>query len=185
MRTSNQRERLQKLKQGEGTFVYLGGAFDTEAVPGIPVLDKHGKQLRSVVFKTVEAEGGRKVQVVDPDSDDKGELVWKRAPRFLRKEMDPFRVRLTGVAAEHVEDGDGINVKLPSLAAKADVNGDVPQLFLEFKKGEEVFVGDPRIALKLRCLPFFREVEGDAAEGEAPKKRGRARKEQEGDAAEG
>ena len=150
MRSANQKERLQKLKQGEGTFVYRGGAFDTEAVPGIPYIGKDGNQARSVVFTTVEDADGKKVQIVDPKSSDKGDLVWKKAPQFNRTEMKSYRMRIGSVVAKH-EDGVG-------LVAKTDANGKVPKLFLEFAAGKPVFVGDPRMALKLRCLPFFEEV---------------------------
>lgn len=161
MRASNQKERLQKLKQGEGSFVYQGGAFDTEAVPGVPMLGKDGNQLRSVIFTTVEDSEGKKVQVVDPASSDKGELVWKKAPQFKRTELETFKLRAPGVAAEHVEHGEKKGTRLPSLTAKPDSNGKVKPLFIEFPKGKSVFVGDPRIALKLRCLPFMKEVDGE------------------------
>lgn len=183
MRASNQKERLEKLKQGEGTFVYLGGACDTEAVPGIPMLGKDGNQLRSVVFLTVEDGDGKKVQVVDPESNEKGEPVWRRAPQFKRIPIEVFKVRVPGVAAEHTELGDDPkkpNERKPSLTAKVGADGKTRPLFLEFPKGEEVFVGEPRVALKLRCLPFFKEV----LEDEGQKKLGRPRK-ADGEAAKG
>jgi hypothetical protein len=173
MRSANQKERVQKLRQGEGTFVYIGGACDTESVPGIPMLGPDGNQMRSVVFTTVEDSEGKKVQVVDPKSSDKGELVWKRAPQFKRIPLDVFKLRAPGVAAEHVDEApsaDGKStVKVPSMTAKAGADGKAKALFLEFPKDKPVFVGDPRIALKLRCFPFFKEVEADGkkAKGEA------------------
>lgn len=161
MRSANQKERLQKLKQGEGTFVYKGGCFDTEAVPGVPYIGKDGNQARSVVFTTVEDSEGKKVQIVDPKSSDKGELVWKKAPQFKRIEMKSYKMRIGSVVAEHV-DGEG-------LVAKADASGKRPALFLEFEEGKPVFVGDPRMALKLRCLPFMQEVDGKGAPAKAAK----------------
>ncbi len=163
MRSANQKERLSKLKQGEGTFVYQGGAFDTEAIPGVPMLGKDGNQLRSVIFTTVEDSEGKKVQVVDPASSEKGELVWKRAPQFKRIELEVFKLRNPGVVAEHTEHGEKKGSRLPSLTAKPDANGKVKPLYLEFPKGKPVFVGDPRIALKLRCFGFMKEVDADAA----------------------
>jgi hypothetical protein len=161
MRSSNQAERLKKLKQGEGTFVYLGGAFDTEAVPGVPALGKDGHQLRTVVFMTVENELGQKVQVVDPASSEKGELVWKKAPQFKRLPVETYKLRLPGVVGTYDEDAK-------AYVAKPDANGKTPALFLEFPKEKPVFVGDPRLALKLRCFPFFKEVD------EAPKGKAKA-----------
>lgn len=168
MRSSNQKERLQKLKQGEGTFVYLGGACDTEAVPGIPMLGRDGNQLRSVVFTTVEDGEGKKVQVVDPNSSEKGELVWKRAPQFKRTPIETYKLRIPGVFAEHVESsmvevaGKTKEVRVPSLTAKPGADGKAKPLFLEFPKGKPVFVGSPALALKLRCLSFFKEGEPKA-----------------------
>jgi hypothetical protein len=161
MRSSNQKERLQKLREGEGTFVYDGGFFDTESVPGIPALGKDGNQLRQVILKTVETDDGKSVQVIDPDASGKGALVWKRAPRFFRKELEVLRLRIPGVFAEHVESGDDPkrpNERKPSLKAASDVKGKAPALFLELPKGKPVFVGDPRLALKLRCMGQVREV---------------------------
>ena len=170
MKSANQKERLQKLKQGEGTFVYLGGACDTEAIPGVPMLGKDGNQMRSVVFTTMEDSEGKKVQVVDPKSNEKGELVWKRAPQFKRIELEVFKLRAPGVSAEHTEVGEK-GARLPSLTVKPTSDGKVRSLFLELPKGKAVFVGDPSTALKLRCFPFFKEVDGEAvAEPKAEKK---------------
>ena len=177
MRSSNQKERLSKLKQGEGTFVYLGGAFDTESIPGIPMLGKDGNQLRSVVFTTVEDSMGNKVQVVDPRSSERGELVWKRAPQFKRTPIEVFKLPVPGVPAEHTEIADveimgkRQPVRLPSLTAKPSSDGKTRALYLEFAKGSPVFVGSPAMALKLRCLSFFKEVVADTAEAKAETKK--------------
>jgi hypothetical protein len=162
MRDSNQKERLAKFKQGAGTFVYQGGAFDTEAIPGVPAKAKDGSQLRAVVFKTYEDEDGKQHQVVDPDASEKGELVWKKAPRFKRIPLETLRLRIPGVYAERGDDG--------VLTPKTDANGDTPALWLELPKGKKVYVGDPRLALKLRTLGFCKEIEADAPEAkEKPK----------------
>ncbi len=166
MKSSNQKERLAKIKQGEGTFVYLGGASDTEATPGVPLLGKDGNQARSVLFTTVEDSEGKKVQVVDPNSNAKGELVWKKAPQFKRTPIEVFKLPIPGVAAEHTEIGEK-GVRTPSLTVKPDHEGKVRAIFLEFPKGEPVFVGSPALALKLRCLRFFKEVEGKPEEAKA------------------
>lgn len=158
MRSSNQKERLQKLKQGEGTFTYIGGAFDTEAVPGVPYIGKDGNQARSVIFTTVEDSEGKKVQIVDPKSSEKGELVWKKAPQFKRLPVEVFKLPVPGVFAEHTEVGEK-GVRTPSLTVKPGADGKVRAIFLEFPKGKPVFVGSPAMALKLRCLSFFKEVE--------------------------
>lgn len=184
MRSANQSDRVNVLKKGEGTFVYLGGACDTHSTPGIPLLDKHGHQVRTTVFKTVENERGEKVQIVDPDSGEKGELVWKKAPKFERIPLATFKLRSPTVFAEHVGYGEKPGERVPSFEVKPSADGVTKALFLEFPKDKRVFVGDPRIAFKLRCLPFFMEVDGEAAE--APKAGvGRPRKEVKGEAAEG
>lgn len=154
MKTLRREDKLKKLKQGEGTFVYLGGAYDTESVPGVPLLGKDGHQVRVPILTEVEAADGRKVHVVDPKSDGKGELVWKKAPQFNRTELKSYLVRIPGVAGSIV---DG------KLVAKQDVNGKTPPLWLEFPKGTPVFVGDPLLALKLRAKACMREVDGESA----------------------
>lgn len=171
MRATNQKERLQKLRQGEGTFVYEGGFYDTESVPGVPLLGKDGNQARSVVFKTVEDEEGNKVQIVDPDSGEKGSLVWKKAPRFKRTELEVLKLRIPSVFAEHEEPG----AQGTQLVAKAGIDGNAPALWLELPKGKSVFVGDPRMALKLRCMKQVRELVDGDAEAEKPR-RGRPAK---------
>lgn len=153
MKTLNREAKVKKLKQGEGAFVYMGGAYDTEAVPGVPLLGKDGHQMRVPILTEVEAADGKKVHVVDPKSDGKGELVWKKAPQFIRTELKSYRIRIPGVAGSIV---DG------QLVAKPDANGKTPQLWLEFPKGEPVFVGDPLLALKLRANKCMREVDGEA-----------------------
>jgi hypothetical protein len=160
MRTANQKDRLAKLKQGEGVFVYAGGAFDTEAIPGVPLIGKDGNQVRTVPIIEVEQEDGTKVQVADPKAGNKGVLVWKRAPQFKRTEIAVFRLPIAGVFGEYDESSK-------SYIVKPDVHGEVKPLFLEFKKGDPVFVGDPRQALKLRCLKCFKEVE-DVSKPAAP-----------------
>lgn len=153
MKKLKREEKIKKLRQGEGTFVYQGGAYDTAASPGVPLLGKDGHQVRVPILTEVEAEDGRKVHVVDPKSDGKGELVWKKAPQFVRTELNPYRIRIPGVSGTIV-DGE--------LVAKPDVNGKTPALWLEFPKGEPVFVGDPLLALKLRAKSCMREVDGEA-----------------------
>lgn len=167
MKSENQKERLQKVKQGEGTFVYLGGASDTEAVPGVPLPGKDGNQARSVIFTTVEDSEGKKVQVVDPTSNAKGERVWKKAPQFKRIPIEVFKLPIPGVFAEHTEVGEK-GVRTPSLTVKPDHDGKVRSIFLEFPKGKPVLVDSPALALKLRCLRFFKEVEAGAVEEAKP-----------------
>lgn len=168
MKTLNQEQRLAKVKKGPGTFVYLGGACDTEAIPGIPAMGKDGHQLRSVVFMTVEDEDGKKVQVIDPKSSEKGELVWLKAPRFVRREIEPYKLRIPGVEGVYDADAKG-------YVAKKGPDGKDRPLFLELPKGKPVKVSHPNLAIKLRCLKFFEEVEADEKPVEtkpAPKAKG-------------
>lgn len=173
MREANQKERLSKLKQGEGYFVYEGGAFDTEATPGVPLIGPDGNQVVTVPLIEVEQEDGSKITIADPKMKGKGKAVWKKAPKFTRTEMPAYRMRIHGVHAEHVEEETVLDpltnkqktVKKPSLTAAEGLDGKVKPLWLEFPKGKPVFVGDPRMALKCRCLAFFREVDGEAKSG--------------------
>ena len=167
MKTLKREDKLKKLKQGEGTFVYQGGAYDTESAPGVPLLGKDGHQVRVPILTEVEAADGRKVHVVDPKSDGKGELVWKKAPQFNRIELKSYRIRIPGVAGSIV-DGE--------LVAKPDANGKTPALWLEFPKGKPVFVGDPLLALKLRAKACMREVDGEALAGGKDKDSGKGEK---------
>ena len=155
MRSTNQKERLQKLKQGAGTFTYLGGAYDTEAVPGVPYVGPDGNQVRAVTYATVEDSEGKKVQIVDPKAKATGDLVWRKAPKFIRTERKSYKIRIPGVKCV-AEEVDGKT----AYVAKQDANGRTPILFLELEKNKPTYVGDPRIALKLRCLgAFFKEAD--------------------------
>jgi hypothetical protein len=113
-------EKLAKLKQGPGTFVYDGSAADTEYVPG--------KALKS-----------------------KGKIVgWEREPVLKKLPLDVY-----------------------------DLRG------YRFPVGEAVYVEDAGLALKMRGMGCFEEIEaeGESAEGE-PKKRGKRKKsEPEGESA--
>ncbi len=161
MRSTNQKERLQKVKQGAGTFVYQGGACDTEAVPGEPLIGKDGHQVVTVPLITVQDADGKSVTVADPKGGGKGQPVWKKAPKFIRTEMKVFKMAVPGVVGEIV---DGV------MVAKPLHDGTVPALFLEFEKGKSVHVADSRMALKLRCLKFFKEVDGGAEPEAKPAK---------------
>lgn len=161
MRAANQAERLSKFKQGEGYFVYLGGACDTEAIPGVPLMGKDGHQVTTVPLITVQDENGQPVTVADPKGGGKAKPVWKKAPEFRRTEIKVYKFRLPGVDAEWSDEAK-------SFVPKLGADGKAPQLWLEMPIGKVVFVSDPTLALKLRRMKFFKEVDGE--EKPAPKK---------------
>ncbi len=107
-----------ELKKGSGAFVYVGGAIDTEFIPGKQATDDYGNKIFNKKTR---------------------KPVWEKEPKLLKKEVETFKLR-----------------------------------GYEFPKGEHVVVGDAAIALKLRALECFEELEAvEVVEegGEVPKKR--------------
>lgn len=75
--------------------------------------------------------------------------------------------------------GDDGQPKMGGKPKVKTLSVDVYRLWgVEFPKGEPVKVDSPKLALKLRCMPCFEEVE----EGAAPKKRGRPKKQEQAEA---
>jgi hypothetical protein len=118
----------------------------------------------AVEYHPTAMKRGKTEPVLDDDGmpvlDDKGEQVYHKPGRFVIG--SDGRPVLGGKPKE-------VRVKLESKTVFG----------VEFLAGKPVFVSNRDLAVKLRCLGGFTEVEGDAPETteEAPKKRGRPRKE--------
>lgn len=159
--------RIGRLADSAGTFVYRGKAYDTSAEPGIPMLNPDGSQMTVAPTIEVEQADGKKVHVIQQGA--KGQvLVWRRAPKFTRTELDVFRLRIPGVAFMVAEgstdatmDVDGKLVPQKGgtqIPSNKDPSGRSPMLYLEFPKGKAVEVNDPAMAIKCRGLAFLHEV---------------------------
>lgn len=65
----NREKKIAKLKQGSGVFKYVGGAYDSEFVPGVQALDGDGNPLFDKRKK---------------------EPVWVKAPKMIKRELDVY-----------------------------------------------------------------------------------------------
>lgn len=140
---------------------------DVAKGPGVFVYD--GSAVDTIATPTPKLSDGRR-----PVFNEHGMPVMDRANRQV---FEPSGVPL--------RDADGTPVM--GGAPKIErVPIDVRNVWgVSFPKGEEVQVDDPRLARKLRCLPEFGEVVGyEDAPADAPKKRGRPKKD-DGNQAEG
>ena len=74
----NREKKVAKLKQGGGVFKYVGGAYDSEFIPGIQAVDPDGNPMK------------------DKRS---GKPVWVKEPKMIKRELDAYppalRLRLS------------------------------------------------------------------------------------------
>lgn len=148
---AKRKERLAKQKKGSGTFVYNGEAVDTEWIPTIKLMGRQVPELNDAGMPVLDGSGRQMFKPAGtPVYDDKGQPMFGGPPKVVTHKIEVFKLRK-----------------------------------MEFPAGKPVFVGDSALALKLRCMGCFEEVEhiDEAAKdspAEAPKKRGRPRKDEAG-----
>lgn len=130
---ARRKDRLKKLKKGPGTFVYVGGASDTAAIP---------------TYLRMGARVPRLDAANMPITDGSGRQVYERAGAIV-KDMKGQPVLGGPPKVEHIE------------LETYDVRG------VSFPKDEPVQVKDPTLALKLRCLSHFEEVDEDGEESDS------------------
>ena len=94
MAEGSRKQRIAELKKGPGVFVYLGGAYDTEFIPGVPATDEDG----NVLFH----KKTRKV-------------IWEKEPVLLKHEL---AVRKFGREGFEFPKGAAVHVDDPQRAFK-------------------------------------------------------------------
>lgn len=126
---AKRRDRLKKIKKGDGTFVYDGSSVDTEWTPtpkltghkeatldvhGMPVVDSSGRQAYKPAGRIV--------------TDDSGRPVLGGIPKVTRHKIETRVVRgVSFPAGEPVKVGAELALKLRCMAHFEEVAGDEPE----------------------------------------------------------
>jgi hypothetical protein len=90
----NRKSRQAKLKQGPGVFKYVGGAFDTEAIPTVLKTAKLEAKLDASGNPEYD-RAGRAVMVPAgaPVRDNEGNIMMGGPPKMKRTELETYVVR--------------------------------------------------------------------------------------------